>query len=66
MSRAGRLPGLSTSQLGLQSMTGELDTFGFDAYLGMPEHSENPGADLHSTMEMQLNTGTQPVTRAIL
>ena len=66
MHRAGRLPGLPSTQLGLQSLTGELDTFGFEAYLGMPEHSENPGVDLHSAMEAQLNAGTQPVTRAIL
>jgi proteasome maturation protein len=64
--RVGRLPGLPSSQLGLQSMTGELDDFGFESYLGLPEHSENPGADLHSVMEAQLKAGTQPVTRAIL
>ena len=66
MHRVSRLPGLPSSRLGLQSMTGDLDEFGFEAYLGMPEHSENPGADLHSAMEERLKAGTQPVTRAIL
>ena len=65
-SRVSRLPGLPSSQLGLQSMTGELDEFSFDSYLGLPEQSENAGADLHSIMEAQLKAGTQPVTRTIL
>lgn len=64
--RAGRLPNLPSSQLGLQSMTGELDDFGFESYLGLPEHSEHAGPELHSAMEAQLKAGTKPVTRAIL
>ena len=64
--RVSRLPGLPSSHLGLQSMTGELDEFCFDSYLGLPEQSENAEADMHSVMEAQLKAGTQPVTRAIL
>ncbi len=64
--RAGRLPNSTSSQLGLQSLTGELDAFGFESYLGLPEHSEHAGPDLHSAMEAHLKAGTKPVTRAIL
>lgn len=64
--RVSRLPGLPSSHLGLQSMTGELDEFGFEAYLGLPEHSEVSGPDMHSVMESKLNMKTPPVNRAIL
>lgn len=39
-SRVERLPGLPSSRLGLESMTGELDDFGFESYLGLPSESE--------------------------
>ncbi len=62
----GRLPGMPSSKLGLQSLTGELDTFGFESYLGAaPEEREVPGPDLHSQMEARLRMGTKPCTRGL-
>ena len=63
--RVGRLPGLPSSKLGLQSLTGELDSFGFESYLGGAEEREVPGPDLHSQMEAHLRLGTKPCTRGL-
>lgn len=40
LSKFQRLPGVSSSHLGLEAMTGELDEFTFESYLGVPEYSE--------------------------
>lgn len=57
---------MPSSQLGLQSMSGELDEFAFESYIGFPEDSENPGPDLHSIMEAKHKMGLPPVSRSIL
>ncbi len=64
--RAGRLPGVPSSHLGLQSLTGELDDFGFESYIGFPEENETPGPDMHSLMEAKHKMALPPVTRSIL
>ena len=63
--RVGRLPGIPSSQLGLESYTGELDNFGVGSYIGFPGESEAPGRDMHSVMEAQLKMGTKPLKRNI-
>lgn len=40
LSKFQRLPGVPSSHLGLEAMTGELDEFTFESYLGVPEYSE--------------------------
>ena len=52
--RHERLPGLPSSKLGLEAMTGALEDFGFESYLGLPQDSEAPQPDLHSQMEQRL------------
>jgi proteasome maturation protein len=63
--RAGRLPGIPSSQLGLESYTGELDNFGVESCMGFPGEPEAPGPDMHSVMEEQLKIGTKPLKRTI-
>lgn len=65
LGRVGRLPGLPSSRLGLEALTGELDEFRFESYLGMPEWSEDAPIDMHSAMERQLRLGpgTKPCAR---
>ena len=65
LSRFTRLPGLPSSKLGLESLTGELDGFSFESYLGLPSSSDAHPPDLHSVMELKLNMGTAPTTRGI-
>lgn len=48
-----RLPGVSSSLLGLESLTGELDEFKYESYLGLPEASVLPPVDVHSQMELK-------------
>ena len=69
LGRFGRLPGaLPSSQLGLEAMSGALDSFGFEAYLGQPQESTEAPADTHSQMEQRLGmaAGTKPVARGLL
>lgn len=66
LGRFQRLPGLPSSRLGLESMTGELDEFSFESFLGLPEHSEVAPPGLHVQMEASLKLGTAPQTRGIL
>lgn len=67
LSKFGRLPGgPPSSRLGLQSLTGELDDFSFESYLGLPQDSEVPGPDTHSLMESRLGLGTKPVARGMI
>ena len=65
LSRFTRLPGLPSSMLGLESMTGELDGFSFESYLGLSSSSDVQPPDLHSIMEQKLNMGTKVVTRGM-
>ncbi|GIL50394.1 hypothetical protein Vafri_6619 [Volvox africanus] len=54
LSKFTRLPGAaSSSLLGLESLTGELDEFKYESYLGLPEVSVLPPVDLHSQMELK-------------
>ena len=46
-------------------MTGELDEFSIESYLGSPAEREVAGVDLHSQMEAQLGMSMKPVTRGI-
>ncbi len=49
-----RLPGAGPSSLlGLEALTGELDEFKYESYLGMPEAATLPPVDLHSQMELK-------------
>jgi len=71
--RFGRLPGPGvppSSRLGLDSLTGALDGFSFEAYLGLPfEPAEGQAPDMHSQMEARLGLGTdvtKPVRRGIV
>lgn len=65
--RHERLPGLPSSKLGLEAMTGALEDFGFESYLGLPQDSETPQPDLHSQMEQRLGlaSGTKPMARGL-
>lgn len=68
--RHARLPGLPSTKLGLASMTGALDDFGFEDYLGLPGDSPDPQPDLHSQMEARLGMGsgavsTKPTARGV-
>lgn len=69
LSRFARLPGaVPSSRLGLESVTGALDEFGFESYLGLPGDSETAAPDLHSQMEARLGMGaaTKPMARGML
>ena len=52
--RVQRLPGIPSSHLGLQSLTGELDDFSFESYLGSPADSELTPPPLHAEMDARL------------
>mmetsp|Transcript_5198 Transcript_5198/g.14915 ORF Transcript_5198/g.14915 Transcript_5198/m.14915 type:complete len:139 (+) Transcript_5198:235-651(+) len=58
LGRVQRLPGLPSSNVLLESLTGELDDFGVEAYVGNPSAPEGPQADLHSQMEARLQRGS--------
>jgi len=67
-----RLPGAGppSSNLGWASLSGALDDFGPDAYLGphslAPDSAPlDPGPDPHSAMEARLRLGTAPVARRV-
>jgi hypothetical protein len=73
LERFGRLPGPGvprSSKLGLEALTGALDTFSFESYLGLPfEPAETQAPDMHSQMEARLGLGTdvtKPVRRGIV
>lgn len=69
LGRFARLPGgVPSSHLGLESLTGSLDEFGFESYLGQPQDSEIAPPDLHSQMEVRLGLAptTKPLSRGIV
>lgn len=66
LGRFQRLPGLTSSRLGLESLTGALDEFSFESYVGLPEWDTRAPVDLHSQMEAKLNLGTKAVARGIV
>lgn len=63
--RVQRLPGMESSHLGLDSLTGKLDDFDFGDYLNMQAESEATPIDMHSMTEAQLNLATKPASRGI-
>jgi proteasome maturation protein len=69
LGRFGRLPGgAPSSLLGAEALSGALEEFGYESYLGQPQDSEVPPPDTHSLMEQRLGlaAGTKPVARGIL
>ena len=52
--RVQRLPGLTSSKLGLESLTGELDKFGYESYVPSLDDNMKTPVDLHATMERNL------------
>jgi proteasome maturation protein len=52
--RIERLPGLPSSKLGLESLTGDLDHFGFESYLPSMEEKTNVLEEPHAKMERKL------------
>lgn len=66
LSKFTRLPGLPSSRLGLESLTGELDDFSFESYLGLPGDGVDAPVEMHSQMEVKLSMGTKQVTRPFL
>ncbi|MCO5594739.1 hypothetical protein L7F22_048772 [Adiantum nelumboides] len=68
LSRFQRPPGLlSSSMLGLHSLTGELDEFGFEDFLNDPENCESMvPMDMHLGMEAQLGLSKGPAARTFL
>ena len=63
--RVQRLPGIESSRLGLDSLSGKLDEFEFDCYLNRPNDREDIPTDMHSLMEAQLKLQTKPASRGI-
>lgn len=63
--RVERLPGLPSSRLGLESLTGSLDDFSFSSYLALPGDSEVAPPDMHSVMEKRLGLDTKPASRGV-
>jgi proteasome maturation protein len=68
LSKFQRPPGLvPSSMLGLESLTGSLDDFGFEDYLNDPRESETLiPVDMHQAMEVRLGLSKGPVSRAFL
>ncbi|KAI8476147.1 MAG: proteasome maturation factor UMP1 [Monoraphidium minutum] len=69
LARFARLPGsVPSARLGLESLTGALDEFGFESYIGLPHESETAPPDMHSQMETRLGlaAGTKPLARGII
>ena len=64
--RVSRLPGLPSSNLGMESLDGTLDDFSFESYLNLPGESEVVPPDMHSVMEKTLGMNTKPCTRGIV
>ena len=63
--RVQRHPGMESSRLGLDSMTGKLDEFDFETYLSRPIECEAMPTDMHSLMEARLKLQTKPAGRGI-
>ena len=63
--RVQRLPGLPSSRLGLESLTGELDDFSFEAYLGNPAESEITPPPLYAMMDARLQGDTATRLRGL-
>jgi proteasome maturation protein len=69
LGRFARLPGnIPSSKLGLEALSGTLEEFGYESYLGLPADSEVAPPDLHSQMEQRLGMApaTKPMSRGLL
>jgi proteasome maturation protein len=71
LNRVHRLPGLPSSKLGAEIMSGAVDDFSFESYIGLSADKETAPADVHSVMEAYLGldkgpNGTKPAGRAIM
>lgn len=64
--RIQRLPGMPSSNICLESLTGELDDFSFETYLGSPADPEVAPGDMRSAMEARLGLETKRQTRSIV
>ncbi|KAG0561200.1 hypothetical protein KC19_9G044600 [Ceratodon purpureus] len=66
LSRVQRPPGLiPSSMIGLESLTGELDEFGFQDFLNDPKESDTiTPVDMHEGMEVRLGLSKGPVSRS--
>lgn len=51
LSKFQRLPGVPSSNLGLEALTGRLEDFSFESYLGFPGDNETAEPDVHSQRE---------------
>ncbi|GAQ85734.1 proteasome maturation protein [Klebsormidium nitens] len=62
LSRPHRLPGMPDSRVSLDSMTGDLDNFGFEDYLNLPSEreSQNAAVDPHYVMEARMGMVPKP------
>lgn len=55
---------IPSSMLGLESLTGELDEFGFEDFLNDPKESDTfVPRDMHESMEVRLGLAKGPVSR---
>lgn len=55
---------IPSSMLGLESLTGELDEFGFEDFLNDPKESDTfVPQDMHESMEVRLGLSKGPVSR---
>lgn len=66
LTRFQRPPGLiPSSMLGLESLTGELEEFGFQDFLNDPKDSDTfVPLDLHEGMEVRLGLSKGPASRS--
>ncbi|KAG0605263.1 hypothetical protein M758_9G044100 [Ceratodon purpureus] len=64
--RVQRPPGLiPSSMIGLESLTGELDEFGFQDFLNDPKESDTIiPVDMHEGTEVRLGLSKGPVSRS--
>ncbi|XP_020275058.1 cyclin-B1-2-like [Asparagus officinalis] len=68
LSRFQRPPGaLPSSMVGLEALSGELDDFGFEDYLNVPQDSETfRPADMHHGMEVRLGLSKGPACPSLI
>jgi len=57
---------MPSSNICLESLTGELDDFSFESYLGSPADPEVAAGDMRSAMESKLGLGMKQQTRTII
>lgn len=63
LGRVQRLPGLSSSNVLLESLMGDLDDFDVESYIGKHDSPESAPVDLHSQMDSRLKLGGINTTR---